>query len=222
MPRKFKEKNNTSGWRDLTAAEISKIKLQSIGRYARRSKAKDASKRETYIRTAYELWKRRLGEEGLDVLTREDQFNIDELLARKGAEEELDPSIGTDDDEVDEELAYQHDNDFLSEEPDDEDARTFPPCNQQEEDAINEALEYSANQYARLTGDRPLTMEKSLSYATQYNKIVHALRDFFCGCGLGYPPRLVRLQRWTGGIENWRSVGFEFEPNDGVETELAE
>ncbi|KAI4165674.1 MAG: hypothetical protein LQ342_000616 [Letrouitia transgressa] len=223
LPRAFKEKNNTSGWRDLTAAEISKIKLQSIGRYAQRSKAKDESKRETYIRTAYDLWKRQLGEEGVDVLSKEDQLTICELLARKGTEQELDPSQGTDDDEdVDEELAYQHDGDFLYEEPDDEDFRTFSPCNEQEEDAIKEALEHSVNEYARLTGDRPLTMDKRLSYATQYNQIVHALRDFFWGCGLGYPPRLVRLQRWAGGIENWRSVGFEFELNGGVETELAE
>ncbi|KAL9044012.1 MAG: hypothetical protein Q9214_002820, partial [Letrouitia sp. 1 TL-2023] len=185
--------------------------------------AKDEGKREMYIRTAYDLWKRQLGEEGVDVLSKEDQFTIDELLARKGAKEELDPSKGTDDDEdVDEELAYQYDDDFLCEEPDNEDPRTLFPRNEQEEDAIKEALEHSVNEYARLTSARPLTMEKGLSYATQYNHIVHALRDFFWGCELGYPPHLVRLRRWNGGIENWRSVGFEFEPNGGTETELTE
>ncbi|KAL9613298.1 MAG: hypothetical protein Q9167_002165 [Letrouitia subvulpina] len=222
LPREFKEKNNTSGWRDLTAAEISKIKLQSIGRFAQRSKAKDDSKREMYIRTAYDLWKRQLGEEGVDVLSKEDQLTINELLARKGAGVEIDLSNGggDDDEDMDEDLIYQHDDDFLYEDYNIEDSRTLAPFTEQEEDAIKEALEHSVNEYVRLTGERPPRMRQRLSYATQYNQIVQALRDFFQGCGLGYPPRLVRLQEWTGGIENWRSVGFEFEPSGGTETAL--
>ncbi|CAD6563748.1 MAG: hypothetical protein ASARMPREDX12_000045 [Alectoria sarmentosa] len=82
------------------------------------------------------------------------------------------------------------------------DSRNDVPTTAEEHLALSNALQPAADHYLQLMGFEPTRrLGLNASYYTQWTMMQHEVNLHWRG--FGPAPQLVRLSKWTGGIENW-------------------
>lgn len=90
---------------------------------------------------------------------------------------------------------------------DQEDARNLIPTTWAESEALTMALEPTALQYVGITGLVGTVSNANENYFSQWAFYQQLMNTYWAEARLmSVPPRLVALDRWTGGIANWESA----------------
>lgn len=96
---------------------------------------------------------------------------------------------------------------LTSEVSDHEDARNLEPRTGAEFEALGQALEQTILQYVGITRGLCELADMSQNYFSQWAFYQQLMNTFWDDLELlSTPPKLVSLDRWTGGIENWESA----------------
>lgn len=90
-----------------------------------------------------------------------------------------------------------------------EDSRNLRPTTWAESNALLWAIQPTALQYVGITGLAGEMPDHRDNYFSQWAFFQQRMNAYWAERGLiSVPPRLVALDRWTGGIANWESAGI--------------
>ncbi|MCJ1462354.1 hypothetical protein MMC07_000954 [Pseudocyphellaria aurata] len=91
--------------------------------------------------------------------------------------------------------------------PASEDARSLIPTTEDEADALSRAITPTSLQYVGITGRAWDLSPRYASYFSQWYFYQQRMNKYWLEGGfLSVPPRLVSLDRWEGGVGNWKSA----------------
>lgn len=96
---------------------------------------------------------------------------------------------------------------ILNEPSDPEDARNLNPSTWAECDALSNAISPTALQYVGITGNIWDMSDTYANYFCKLNFYQQRMNTYWASSNMmSVPPKLVSLDRWTGGIENWQTA----------------
>lgn len=127
----------------------------------------------------------------------------EEIASRDSTEELLQDyeSMNIDTDTDDD---AQNDNESIY---DEEDARNLVPTTWVESEALMRAIEPTMLQYVGITTQIEKVSNATENYFSQWAFYQQLMNNYWADAELmSVPPRLVALDRWTGGIANWESA----------------
>lgn len=129
----------------------------------------------------------------------DDQVESSSNSETEGTETSLNPEIDSSEDES-VSLASDESLDL-------EDVRSWVPTTEDEANALRDAITPTSLQYVGIT-NRPWDLSyQYASYFSQWSFYQQLMNQYwFEGGFLSVPPRLVSLDRWDGGFENWKSA----------------
>lgn len=96
---------------------------------------------------------------------------------------------------------------ILDKPSDPEDARNLNPSTWAECQALSDAISPTALQYVGITGNIWDMSDTYANYFGKWNFYQERMNTYWAASGMmSVPPKLVSLDRWTGGIENWKTA----------------
>lgn len=224
LPENLKRANTTLGFRDLEKFEIAELPLEKLGKHSERSRFKDPAVTKKYIKDTKERARRLRAASG--AAPRSD----DELdLESEEAERRDSESVNTEDGEwesdsldaarfinqsVEQGGSGLLDNDQAQIGPpgfdiyDEEDCRNHYPETAQDQNAIQEALQPTYEQFFELTQSEPLLMDPTYPYTVQWQHLQDQMDEFHGRASANPVPLLLAVGKWIGGVSNWLSSPY--------------